>query len=78
MRFAPAAAALSLFLATTASMSSAGEPKADPRAEMLISQGEMALEAGDTQGAIDAFEAAFFALAFFFFFCANDSIKISG
>ncbi len=58
MRFAPAAAALSLFLATTASMSSAGEPKADPRAEMLIAQGELALETGDTQGAIDAFEAA--------------------
>ena len=58
MRFAPAAAALSLALAITASMSSAGEPKADPRAELLIAQGETALEAGDTQAAIDAFEAA--------------------
>ena len=58
MRFAPVAAALSLFLATTASISVAGEPEADPRAAMLIAEGEMALEAGDTQGAIDAFEAA--------------------
>ena len=58
MRFAPAAAALSLMLATTASMSSAGGREADPRAELLITQGEEALAAGDTQGAIDAFEAA--------------------
>jgi tetratricopeptide (TPR) repeat protein len=59
MRFAPAAAALSLCLAMTASMSSAGDVAvADPRAAALIAQGQTALAAGETQGAIDAFEAA--------------------
>jgi len=58
MRFAPAAAALSLFLATTASVTSAGDKAPDARAESLILQGEASLAAGDTQGAIDAFEAA--------------------
>ena len=59
MRFAPIAAALSLLLATTASISSAGEKQPDPRAAQLIALGETALANGDTQGAIDAFEAAF-------------------
>lgn len=59
MRFAPVAAALSLFLATTASVTSAGEREADPRAAALIEQGQAALEAGETQAAVDAFEAAF-------------------
>lgn len=58
MRFAPAAAALSLFLATTASMSSAGEREPTMRAAELIAQGEAALELGDTQLAIDYFESA--------------------
>ena len=58
MRFAPAAVALSLALAVTASMSSADDAKADPRAELLVTQGKAALAAGDTQSAIDAFEAA--------------------
>lgn len=58
MRFAPAAAALSLFLAISASVSSAGEAEAEPRAAMLIAQGQASLEAGETQAAIDAFEAA--------------------
>ena len=58
MRFAPAAAALSLFLATTASVTSASDREADPRALALIDQGRAALEAGETQAAIDAFEAA--------------------
>ncbi|MEM6907673.1 MAG: tetratricopeptide repeat protein [Pseudomonadota bacterium] len=58
MRFAPAAAALSLFFATTASVTSAQDREADPRAEALVMQGQAALAAGDTQGAIDAFEAA--------------------
>ena len=58
MRFAPAAAALSLFLATTASVTSAQDKVPDPRAASLIMQGQAALEAGDTQGSIDAFEAA--------------------
>lgn len=58
MRFAPAAAALSLFFATTASVTSAGDAKPDPRAEALVMEGRAALAAGDTQGAIDLFEAA--------------------
>ena len=58
MRFAPVAAALSLFLATTASVTSANEQEASPRAAMLIAEGHAALEAGDTQAAIDAYEAA--------------------
>ena len=58
MRFAPAAAALSLFLATTASVTSAQDRLPDPRAGSLIEQGRAALASGDTQGAIDAFEAA--------------------
>jgi len=58
MRFAPAAAALSLLLATTASVTSAGESAPDPRAAVLIAQGRAALEAGETQAAVDAFEAA--------------------
>ena len=59
MRFAPAAAALSLCLAMTASISSAGRSDApDARALSLIAQGQAALEAGETQAAIDAFEAA--------------------
>ncbi len=58
MRFAPAAAALSLLLATTASVTSAQDREADPRAVALIAQGQAALKAGDTQAAIDAYEAA--------------------
>lgn len=58
MRFAPVAAALSLFLATTASVTSAGDKVPDPRAVTLIEEGRQALTNGDTQGAVDAFEAA--------------------
>lgn len=59
MRFAPAAAALSLCLAMTASITSAGDVgEPDPRAAVLIAQGQAALTAGETQAAIDAFEAA--------------------
>lgn len=59
MRFAPAAAALSLCLAISASVTLAGPRSTlDPRAAALIAQGQAALEAGDTQAAIDAFEAA--------------------
>ncbi|MBV7266909.1 tetratricopeptide repeat protein [Erythrobacter sp. WH131] len=58
MRFAPAAAALSLFLVTTASVTTAQDPDADPRAAALIMEGRALLSAGDTQAAIDAFEAA--------------------
>ncbi|MCK0099398.1 hypothetical protein MWU38_08390 [Qipengyuania sp. S6317L1] len=59
MRFAPVAAVLSLFLVATASVTSAGDKVPDPRAVALIEQGQEALASGDTQGAIDAFEAAF-------------------
>ena len=59
MRFAPVAAALSLFLATTASVSSASDKVPNPLAAQLIEAGQAALANGDTQAAIDAFEAAF-------------------
>ncbi len=59
MRFAAPAAALSLCLAITASITVAGGPGApDPRAGALIAQGQAALASGETQAAIDAFEAA--------------------
>jgi len=59
MRFAPAAAALSLCLAMTASMSLAGDDAApDPRATALIAQGQALLAAGEPEAATDAFEAA--------------------
>ncbi len=58
MRFAPAAAALSLALAVTASVTVADDRQTSPRAAQLIAEGEAALSAGDAQGAIDAFEAA--------------------
>ena len=58
MRFAPVAAALSLVLVTTASVTSAQQRAADPRAAALIEQGGALLAAGNTQGAIDAYEAA--------------------
>ncbi|WP_234035736.1 tetratricopeptide repeat protein [Erythrobacter insulae] len=59
MRFAPAAAALSLALVTTASVGIAqDQDQAKPRAAALIMQGKALLNAGDTQGAIDAYEAA--------------------
>lgn len=58
MRFAPAAAALSLLAAVTASVGYSAGPPADPRAAMLIAEGRSALSAGQPQKAIDAFEAA--------------------
>ncbi len=58
MRFAPAAAALSLFLAVTASVGQGTERETSPRAAMLVAEGRAALEAGEPQKAIDAFEAA--------------------
>ena len=58
MRFAPAAAALSLLFAVTASVSSGAEREADPRAAILIAKGQAALKAGDAQAAVDSFEAA--------------------
>lgn len=58
MRYAPAAAALSLALALTASVGFAGPRQATPRAAMLIAEGNAALQAGEVQTAVDAFEAA--------------------
>ncbi|WP_296716281.1 tetratricopeptide repeat protein [Erythrobacter sp.] len=59
MRFAPAAAALSLCLAISASVINAGAgDNPDARATALVAQGQAALAAGETQAAVDAFEAA--------------------
>ncbi|WP_240505849.1 tetratricopeptide repeat protein [Erythrobacter colymbi] len=59
MRFAPAAAALSLCLAMTASITIAGDVQTpDPRAAALIAQGQALLAAGEPEQATDAFEAA--------------------
>ncbi|ABC63509.1 hypothetical protein ELI_07085 [Erythrobacter litoralis HTCC2594] len=58
MRFAPAAAALSLLVAVQTSVSYADEGAPAPRAAMLITEGMAALEAGQPQRAVDAFEAA--------------------
>lgn len=57
MRFAPAAAALSLALVTTASVTTARSSAPDPLAVALQEQGRQALAMGETQAAIDAFEA---------------------
>ena len=59
MRFAPAAAVLAVLFAITASVSSAGPREIDPRAQVLVLEGRALLSAGETQAAIDAFEAAF-------------------
>lgn len=58
MRFAPAAAALSIVFAVQASMGSAQGYEPDPRAQALVEEGQASLAAGQTQDAIDAFEAA--------------------
>lgn len=58
MRLAPAAAALSLALALAASGGFAAPRAPDARAAALLSQGQAALQSGDAQGAVDAFEAA--------------------
>jgi Tfp pilus assembly protein PilF len=58
MRHYPAALALSLAVALTASIGQGAERQPDPRAVMLEKQGETKLAAGDVQAAIDSFEAA--------------------
>ena len=58
MRYAPAAAALSLAFALSASTGFAAPREPDPRAAALTAEGQAALQSGDTQGAVDAFEAA--------------------
>ncbi len=60
MRYAPAALALSLLAAVTASVGY-GAPvpvPIDPRAAALVTQGRAALAAGNPDAAIDALEAA--------------------
>lgn len=58
MRFALPAAALATVFAVTASVGFAGGKEPDPQAAALVAEGRAALEAGSTQAAIDAFEAA--------------------
>lgn len=59
MRYMPAALALSAILAVTASVGRSAPPAPlDPRAATLVAQGRAALVAGQTDQAIDAFEAA--------------------
>lgn len=58
MRYYPAAIALSLLVAVTASVGQAGDYMADPRAAALVAQGHSLLNEGKNTEAIDAFEAA--------------------
>ncbi len=58
MRYTPFALALSLAFAVTASTGLAAGSGPDPRAAALAAEGRQALLVGDTQGAIDLFEAA--------------------
>ncbi len=59
MRYAPAALALSLAFAVTASVSFSAAPEVlDPRATVLAAQGRAALAAGQPDAAVDAYEAA--------------------
>ena len=61
MRFTPAALALSLALAITASSTVAAPPAVplDARAAALVKLGRDALAAGNVQAAIDSYEAAY-------------------
>lgn len=59
MRYTPAALALSLLAAVTASVSISTPPvPLDPRAALLVADGRKALVNGDANAAIDAYEAA--------------------
>ena len=59
MRYTPAALALSLLAAVTASVSLSAPPvPLDPRAAVLVAEGRKLLAGGDANGAIDAYEAA--------------------
>ncbi|MDE2561713.1 MAG: tetratricopeptide repeat protein [Sphingomonadales bacterium] len=59
MRYYPAAIALSLLVAVTASVGQARETApADPRVSALLASGQSRLSAGDTEGAIGLFESA--------------------
>ena len=58
MRYYPAAIALSLVAAVTASVGYGAEREPDPRASALVQEGRSELASGQTQAAIDSFEAA--------------------
>ena len=58
MRFAPAAAALSLLVAVTASVGMAEDRAPDPRSAALVEQGQSQMAAGQLEEAIGSFEAA--------------------
>ena len=58
MRYYPAAIALSLLTAVTASVGQGAERVPDPRAAVLLADGKSALAAGNYQGAVDALETA--------------------
>ena len=59
MRYYPAALALSLLAAVTASAAFSAQQQAlDPRAAALLAEGRAALGAGNVDQAIDAFESA--------------------
>lgn len=60
MRFTPAALALCSLVAVTASVGQSAPPQPlETRAAALVAEGRKALAAGDPNGAIDAYEAAF-------------------
>ena len=58
MRYYPAAIALSLLAALSASVGQASDYQADPRAAAMVSQGRSLMETGKVTEAIDTFEAA--------------------
>lgn len=58
MRYYPAALALSLFCALSASVGSSATPEPGAGVASLRAEGQEALVAGKTQSAIDSFEAA--------------------
>lgn len=58
MRFAPPALALALIVAVSASAGHAGQRKPDAQAMSLAEEGRARLAEGQTQAAVDAFEAA--------------------
>ena len=58
MRYTPAALALSLVAAVTASVGYGADRQPDPRAAALVAEGRSELAAGKVQEAIDSFEAA--------------------
>lgn len=57
-RMAPAFAALLLVFTLSNSVASLSKPPPDPRAVMMVQEGQLALSRGDTNSAIDALEAA--------------------